>query len=107
MKCTGKLNPYKTVILMYNVNNTQCAGGLTMYSEIKTFTDKNGRRGKIGAFVRIYDFYNKKETDVILKVVKGHKQGSDGTILHFEEPPMPHVSMYHKTHRASDVIIVD
>ncbi|QZA68978.1 hypothetical protein 010DV004_41 [Bacillus phage 010DV004] len=66
----------------------------------------DGKKGKIGCMVRIYDFYSKEETDVVLKVVKGHRQGADGTILHFDEPPMPHRSKYHKSHRASDVIIV-
>lgn len=76
-----------------------------MYPEIKTFTDRNGKRGKIGSLVKIIDFYENKETDVVLKVVKGHKQGANGTILHFDEPPMPHISKYEKQHKASEVII--
>lgn len=77
-----------------------------MYPEAKSFTDRNGKKGKAGSLVKIYDTYENRETDIVLPVIKAHKQGSDGTILHFDSPPMPQHSIYHKQHRAKDVVIV-
>lgn len=73
---------------------------------IKTFTDKNGKKAKIGSLVRIYDPYNEEETEIVLPVREGYKQGADGTILVFDLPPMPHRSKHHFSHRASEVIAV-
>lgn len=75
---------------------------------MKTFTDKNGKRGIVGkSKVRIVDIYTEKETDIILVPIGGYKQGADGTILKFDSPPMPQVSIYNLTHCAADVIIVN
>lgn len=78
---------------------------MSLYPEAKTFTDFNGKRGKIGDLVRIVNKYTLKETDVILEVKRAHRQGADGTILHFDNPPDPDYPS-NKSHRANETIIV-
>ena len=75
------------------------------YDQIKTFADKHGNRGVIGDRVQIFDPYQKNMINVFGTVLSGHKQGTDGTILRLDVPPLPdYPNMF--THRASEVVIV-
>jgi len=74
--------------------------------KVKTATDKDGNKIKIGSMVEIYSYKGEPlKPGRKIKVIDIHHQGRDGTILHFEEPPNLEY-MYHFTHVAANVKVV-
>lgn len=69
--------------------------------KVNSATDKEGNKIRVGTTVEIFSIYDKKSTGRKLVVIGIHHQGRDGTILHFDEPPIlgfPH----HFSHIAAD-----
>lgn len=75
-------------------------------SELKSFSDMNKTKGKVGTKVEIYNFYENKFNGVVTEVVSISRNGINGVTLELKESPMPESSEAYNYHSARYVRIV-
>lgn len=73
---------------------------------LKSFSDMDKTKGKVGSKVAIYNFYDNKFNEVVTEVVSITRNGINGITLELEDAPMPESSVANKFHSARYVKII-